>query len=428
MLRRVHCQAQIARDAADVWAVLRDFCHPWHPAIATMEGDGSVRRFTVHGDKTVYAERLTYLSDSDRVLSYTHLEGIKGATRYDAKLRVLPTELGCQVHWLAEVEATAERADEIAEGTREIFQSGLAALDHQKARPGPNAPMPGDVEMLDRTVPGAPRLAFTVAGDGPGPLVLFLHGIGGNRSNWAAQVSALADRGPVAAMDLRGYGDSALGDAATTVDDHCNDILRVIEALRASEVVLCGLSFGAWIATSFAMRHPHLLRGLVVAGGCTGMSEAAAQVREGFRVARLAPLDAGQTPAGMAPQVVQTISGPEATEDMRAVLLASMAAIPTATYRDAVMCFTHPPEMFDFAKITCPVLLMTGAHDQLAPPAEIRSVAERMHRDAPRPDICFEVLPGAGHVCNLEAPDAFNATLSEFLARLGARRFYLAHT
>jgi pimeloyl-ACP methyl ester carboxylesterase len=94
-----------------------------------------------------------------------------------------------------------------------------------------------------------------------------------------------------------------------------------------------------------------------------------------------------------------------------------MAAITAATYRDAVTCFTSPPGPHDFARLACPVLLMTGAHDRLAPPSEIRSVAGRIHDTAPHADVRFEIIPGAGHVCNLEAPDTFNRPLTRFLRR-----------
>ena len=97
-----------------------------------------------------------------------------------------------------------------------------------------------------------------------------------------------------------------------------------------------------------------------------------------------------------------------------------MAAIPAATYRDALVCFTHPRERFDFARLAMPVLLMTGAHDRLAPPAEIRAVAGRIFDLAPQPDVRFEVIANAGHVCNVEAPETYSRLLLEFLAKVAA--------
>jgi pimeloyl-ACP methyl ester carboxylesterase len=67
-----------------------------------------------------------------------------------------------------------------------------------------------------------------------------------------------------------------------------------------------------------------------------------------------------------------------------------------------------------------PVLMMTGAHDRLAPPDEIRAVAGRIWDAAPRPDVRFEVIEDAGHVCNVEKPGVYSRHLLDFLQRLPA--------
>ena len=61
---------------------------------------------------------------------------------------------------------------------------------------------------------------------------------------------------------------------------------------------------------------------------------------------------------------------------------------------------------------------MTGEHDRLAPPSEIRAVAGRILDAGPRPDVRYETLAGVGHVCNVEGAAAYNAALIPFLARL----------
>src|SRR5690606_12838709 len=97
---------------------------------------------------------------------------------------------------------------------------------------------------------------------GGGTLVLFLHGIGGGRTNWLPQLAAAARFAQAATLDLRGYGDSRLGPSQSTIEDYCADILRAMDTLGANRLILCGLSYGSWIATSFAMRHPDKLAGL----------------------------------------------------------------------------------------------------------------------------------------------------------------------
>ncbi len=421
----VQVRGRVPAEPAAVWAVVRDFCGAWHPWIATIREErgpsgARIRAFTVTGEAGLYREQQTYLSDSDRVLGYTHLEGIRDCEAYDARLTVSPAESGGSiVTWTATVRASAARLAEICGGTRAVFEAGLAALASATPATTDDSPLPPPVAVESLVFDDLPRLALSVTPDlGDGRLCLFLHGIGGGRRNWLPQLQAAGSVMRAAALDLRGYGDSTLGAGQSTVDDYCTDILRVAKVLGADRLVLVGLSYGSWIATSFAMRHPGMLDGLVLSGGCTGMSEAGPDEREAFRISREVPLNAGQVPADFAPAVVKVLAGPTASEATRQALFDSMAAIPAATYRDALVCFTNPLERFDFARLTMPVLLMTGEHDRLAPPAEIRGVAGRIWDSAPRPDVGFEVIAGAGHVCNVEAPDSYARHLLPFLRRL----------
>jgi pimeloyl-ACP methyl ester carboxylesterase len=422
----VQVQGHVPRAPDDVWQVVREFCGAWHPWIASIHEErgpqgARIRAFTVTGEDTLYREQQTYFSDSDRVVGYTHLDGVRDCEAYDARVTVTPAEAGgAVVSWTATVRAPAARLGAICEGTKAVFEAGIAALGQCPVAAKAVAATPlSQAEVETLVFDDLPRLALSVTPDiGDGRLCLFLHGIGGARSNWLDQLRAVGGVMRAAALDLRGYGDSTLGPRQSTVDDYCADILRVAEKLGAKRLVLVGLSYGSWIATSFAMRHPAMLDALVLSGGCTGMSEAGPDEREAFRVSREVPLNAGQTPADFAPAVVKVLASPNASEAIRQRLFDSMAAIPTATYRDALLCFTNPLERFDFSRLTMPVLLMTGEHDRLAPPAEIRGVAGRIWDTAPLPDVRFEVIAGAGHVCNVEEPLAYNGPLLDLLGRL----------
>lgn len=424
---KVHSHAQSDATVHQAWSVVRDFCGAWHPAIETIAfeqtGHGAlIRRFKVKGDGGIYRERLTYFSDTERTMAYTHVEGIVGVQSYDARLSIaVSADNGSVVSMSAELSAPMLRAQEIADGTKAILDDGTRTIAKRAISATPaDAALPTSREIkLERIeLDDLPHLVLSASAGESDTICLFLHGIGGNRTNWTAQFAAVAPFCQAAAMDLRGYGESSLGSEQSSIDDYCGDILRVMDALGARRLVLCGLSFGAWIATSFAIRHPEKLAGLILSGGCTGMSEAGPDEREAFRLSREVPMNEGQTPADFAAAVVDAIAGPEAGIDNRATLRASMEAIPAATYADALRCFTNPLERFDFAKLIMPVLLMTGEHDRLAPPAEIKSVSERIWDKSPHPDVRFEVIAGAGHVCNLEKPQQYNAYLAEFLARL----------
>lgn len=421
----VHCIGGSAAAPDDIWHLVSDFDLGWHPlvawsAIETGDGADVIRRFKAHDDNTVMREKLTYISHSDQVMRYAMVDGIKGAHRYHARLKITPNGAGSTLTWHADIDAAPARAKEIALGTAVVFETGIAALNTPTSPPDPTQQVPTPCDTAPLIMNGTPRLGLTVAPDGltsAKTLCVCLHGIGGNRHNWDKQLSALGNVMPMVALDLRGYGDSTLGFSQSQADDYFDDILAVMSHFGAQKIVLCGLSYGSWLATSFALRHPGKTAGLVLCGGCTGMSEADPDEREAFRVSREVPLDAGQTPADFADAVVNVIAGPDLSDTVREVLRASMAAIPQDTYRDALNCFCAPLETLDFTKTCFPVLLMTGEHDTLAPPSEIRTVSHRF-ADAGAPFVNFEVIAHAGHVCNLEQPDAVNGHLLRFLKML----------
>jgi pimeloyl-ACP methyl ester carboxylesterase len=381
---------------------------------------GLIRVFTVKGEDASYREQMTWFSDSDRTLGYTHLDGISDCEAYDARVSVSPAPSGgATVKWTATISAPVARLQGICNGTRTVFEIGIAALK-SAASPSPLQHVNRGAELPEHVIlDNPPRIAMSVTPPVSGKtLAIFLHGIGGDRHNWQSAQMRTGHLIQSVAMNLRGYGGSALGPSQTGVDDYCDDILRVKAFFGADKLVLVGLSYGSWIATSFAMRHPDILAGLVLSGGCTGMSEAGAEEREEFRLAREVPLNAGKSPADFAIDVVKVLAGPNANLGMRNHLFQTMAAIPASTYRDALVCFTNPLERFDFSRLTMPVLLVTGEHDRLAPPAEIRAVAGRILDSAPHPDVRFEVIAGAGHVCNVEAPEIYNRHLLDFLGKV----------
>lgn len=397
----------------------------------TDSSGGITRAFTIKGETTTYRERLTWHSNSARSFSYTHVEGIAGVASYHARLEVSSVNKTCCTLTMSAILSASEpRATEITEGTRAIFDDAIntigSVIKDSQDSPAISSTHSCNTETFNvpattLSVKGTPTLtASIIESDNTDidTLCLFLHGIGGNRHNWQQQLPAVAPYCRAASLDLRGYGDSNLADTQSTIEDYCADIIRVCESLNVKKIILCGLSYGAWIATSFAMRYPERLVGLILSGGCTGMSEASVAEQTAFRQSREVPLNKGLTPADFASEVVSVIAGPEISDPVKMALLDSMRSISTDTYKDAIRCFTTPSEKFDFSRIKVPVLLMTGEFDRLAPPDEILAVAERIHDASPQPDVRFECLTNAGHVCNLESPLAYNQSIAEFVQRV----------
>jgi 3-oxoadipate enol-lactonase len=254
-----------------------------------------------------------------------------------------------------------------------------------------------------------PAIALDVAGEGP--LLLFLHGIGGNRTNWREQLVHFGGRFTAAAWDARGYGLSGDDDPATPRDHaaYAADLLRVVDHFGTVRANLCGLSMGGRIAMDFVVRHPDRVNALILADTHLGFGHFAAEEQDSFIAMRRGPLDAGVTPRAMAPPVARSLMGPEAGPEIFDRLVNSMAALRPASYIRAIECMVRSDRFDALESIAAPTLVLAGDGDRLTPPAMGRAIAARI------PGARFAVVPGAGHLSNIEAPAAFNALLDEFL-------------
>ncbi|MGE4242452.1 alpha/beta fold hydrolase [Ramlibacter sp.] len=257
---------------------------------------------------------------------------------------------------------------------------------------------------------------------GTGPLVVFLHGIGGNRTNWREQVEAVAAEGfHAVAWDARGYGDSDDYDGPLDFSHFNADLIRVIEHFgqRAAHVV--GLSMGGMTAQDFYRRHPERVLSLVLADTRNRFTR---HNPEEFLRLREAPLLAGKTPADIAPGLARTICSPSAAPDKVQRLADSIAILHKDSYLKTLRAtslieqsahFAGCDSFVEAASIAVPTLVICGTADTITPPAMSQKMAEEI------PGARLAWIDGAGHLSNIEQPERFTEALVEFLRPLRSR-------
>lgn len=270
-----------------------------------------------------------------------------------------------------------------------------------------------NASVFNEKVGPAPHIAIDHSGDGP--LLLFLHGIGGNRSNWRDQIEHFAPRFHACAMDVRGWGDSDDYEGPYHFDDVVEDIARVLAHLGAARAHVVGLSMGGLITQHLLLRRPDLVRSAVLVDTSSGPGDEHDErwVADFLRL-RKAPLLAGKTPADIAPTVARSLLGPAADEAVYERLRASIAALHKDSYLKALDSVSAYKRQLDHARVGVPLHVMVGEHDALTPPGAARALA------ALKPGTAVDVVPAAGHLANLENPQAFNRLLGAFLDRIGA--------
>jgi 3-oxoadipate enol-lactonase len=180
--------------------------------------------------------------------------------------------------------------------------------------------------VVTRHIPGKPGLCVDQAGTAE--LVLFMHGIGGNRTNWTEQVMAFGDKFLAVAWDARGYNGSEDYDGPLDFSDFARDILRVLKFYGRDKLHLVGLSMGGRIAQDFHALYPRHVATLTIVASFTGFQRFTEAERDKFLSLRLKPLvEEGKEPRDIAPSVARSLCGPHATEAQIQRLIHSMAAL-----------------------------------------------------------------------------------------------------
>jgi 3-oxoadipate enol-lactonase len=257
-------------------------------------------------------------------------------------------------------------------------------------------------------VPGPPALALDVAG--AGPFVLFMHGIGGNRRNWRRQLAAFAPRYACAAWDARGYGESDDYEGPLAFDDFVADVLRVLDHVEVERAHLVGLSMGGRIAMRTALLHPQRVATLTLVDTHEGFAAFSPAQRQAFIDSRRAPLLAGREPRDIAPTVARSLIGPHATPEQLQELIDSIAMLHKDSYIKSLQATVDQVDVGDISAITAPTHFMVGADDPLTPPAMHHEMAAKVRNSV------VSVVPRAGHLSNIENPDAFNEAGLAWLA------------
>lgn len=265
----------------------------------------------------------------------------------------------------------------------------------------------------DRVGP-APFISVDHAGRGE--LVVLMHGIGGNKRNWADNIPLLAEHFHVVAWDARGWGESDDYEGPLTFDDLARDLSRVIQFFGHDKAHILGISMGGRIAMHFADLFPAKVRSLILCDTTRSLQHWTEEQRSAFIRSRKEPLLNGRSPADIALDVSRPLVGPNTPPEILAKLVDSIARLHKESYIKAIDANVHlaPPQRL--GAIQAPTLVMAGEFDTQTPPEEARVIADCI------PGSRYAVIANAGHLVNLEQPEAFNAEVLAFLLEQRGRQ------
>jgi pimeloyl-ACP methyl ester carboxylesterase len=177
---------------------------------------------------------------------------------------------------------------------------------------------------------------------------------------------------------------------------------------------VCGLSWGGGLALELYRRHPQIPRSLVLASAYAGWAGSLPPEVVTDRLRR-ALAEAELPPAQWVPGYLDGLFTDEAPAELVREALAIMLDTRPGGMRPMVQAFAEADLREVLPRIGVPALLLYGEADRRSPPAD---VGRDLHGKIPGSRLV--VIPGAGHQCDLEAPDRFNAEIRSFLRSVRA--------
>jgi pimeloyl-ACP methyl ester carboxylesterase len=248
------------------------------------------------------------------------------------------------------------------------------------------------------------EIAYERAGDGP-PLVL-VHGAASDSRAWGPQMDALSDEFTVVAWDEPGAGRSSDVPPNFALADWADCLAALIGALELGPAHVGGLSWGGTVALELYRRHPDLAATLILADTYAGWKGSLPEAEVRARVDGLREmLAAGEE--RFDPTLPGLFAG-DPPADFVPLLEAMAADVRPGSMRTALLVMAEADQRDLLPAITVPTLLIWGESDGRSP----LSVARHFEQEIPGAQLV--VIPEAGHVSNLEAPEAFNDALRRF--------------
>ncbi|HSR00135.1 MAG TPA: alpha/beta fold hydrolase [Sphingomicrobium sp.] len=247
-------------------------------------------------------------------------------------------------------------------------------------------------------------IGYEEAGSDEAMPIVFLHGVGSDKSVWRRQLRFFGPVRRAVAFDYPGYGDSDPAPAGTTRDDYASALISGMDELGIARAHVCGLSLGGVAAIALHHADPKRCASLILADSFAAHPDGAAIYERSMA--------ASNDLRAMAEARVDTLLGQPADPSVRQEVVETMARIDPAAYRIGAEAVWLADQADRAAAIRVPTLVLCGSEDKVTPPELSIALADLI------PGARLEIIAGAGHISNLEQPGRFNEVVEEFIQSL----------
>jgi 3-oxoadipate enol-lactonase len=251
------------------------------------------------------------------------------------------------------------------------------------------------------------EIVYTAEGDGP-PIVL-LHPFPCHHEFWKPVAPALSSRYRLIIPDVRGHGDSDIGDGPATMQKHALDLDRLLDASGVGKAVFIGNSIGGYILFEFWRRFRHRVNALVICDSRPQADSVEARANRLKTVETVLEQGTGPFIESMIPKLMSptTVSSRPDLVDGARRMMRVMSPKDVALVQRGMA--ERPDSVGDLRTINVPTLILIGEDDGLSTVADGELMRQQIRGSQ------FTVIPKAGHYSPWERPEAVGALLRQFL-------------
>lgn len=239
---------------------------------------------------------------------------------------------------------------------------------------------------------------------GSGRPIVFAHGVGGNHASWFNQVAEFSRSNLIVTFDHRGFGNSRDRPEPLGRSEFVRDLEELFNHLGLEKAVLVGQSMGGGTCVGFTYRNPERVAALLLADTVQGIAEEGT-IKEEMDQVRRETENMSQA---------DRVLGPTTRDEQHAatVLYRQLASFNSVNRETLAGTFAPGVAVAALGTLEVPIMFLVGEEDVLYPPRVVKAVSERVD------GAMYVAIPRAGHSVYFERPEAFNATLRQFLRQI----------
>lgn len=255
-------------------------------------------------------------------------------------------------------------------------------------------------------------LSVFLEGNSKNKPMVFIHGFPYDHTMWKAQIEKLSEKHFCVSYDIRGLGESPVGDGQYTMESFVDDLEAIIDQLKLDKPILCGLSMGGYIGLRALERFEEKFSAVVL---CDTRADADGNEGKSKRAAAIKRINT-EGLASFAKDFITNCFGDDYKQnnkdDFEKRIVNSSSFDPIGVKGSLIAMLGRNDTTEYLSKIKIPALVICGEFDSLTPPAVMKPMAEKINGAE------FVIIKNSGHMSPIENPKEVNEAITKFLTRL----------